>query len=60
MHLTLLVSAVLLVVGACAALRLPRAMECAPRDTRPTVSRDAQFPARPAASAAVRSGRASD
>ncbi|SHN11513.1 MFS transporter [Actinacidiphila paucisporea] len=60
MHLTLLVSAVLLVAGACAALRLPRAMECAPRETRPALSRDAQLPARQAAPAAVRSGRAAD
>ncbi|WP_327291798.1 MFS transporter [Streptomyces sp. NBC_01198] len=60
MHLTLLVSAVLLVGGACAALRLPRVMECAPPDTRPAVSRDAQLPARQAAPTSVRSGRAAD
>jgi DHA2 family multidrug resistance protein-like MFS transporter len=60
MHLTLLVSAVLLMAGACAALRLPRVMECAPRDGRPAVTRDVSTPARQAAPAPVRSGRAAD
>jgi DHA2 family multidrug resistance protein-like MFS transporter len=60
MHLTLLVSALLLVAGACAALRLPRAMECASREARPAIGRDAGLPARQAAPAAVRSGRAAD
>ena len=41
-------------------LRLPRAMECAPREARPAIGRDAGLPARQAAPAAVRSGRAAD
>ena len=65
MHLTLLVSAVLLLVGAAAALRLPRVMECGVRDGRPAAAApeaaEASSPVRhrPAA-AAARSGRTGD
>lgn len=60
MHLTLLVSAGLLLLGAGAALRLPRTMDCgAVKDARPAaVARQSQVPARDTPTAAVRSGRA--
>jgi DHA2 family multidrug resistance protein-like MFS transporter len=62
MHLTLVVSAGLLLVGAVAALRLPRAMECGPHEGRPAaVARELPSPARQQpAEAAVRSGRTGD
>jgi DHA2 family multidrug resistance protein-like MFS transporter len=69
LHLTLLVSAVLLLCGAVAALRLPRVMDCAPRAEAPEAAtvpgRDAvpaglPGPARRAAAPAIRSGRAGD
>jgi DHA2 family multidrug resistance protein-like MFS transporter len=62
MHLTLLVSAVLLLSGACAALRLPRVMDCgqrgepaaaAPAELAPSVRHEAAEPV-----PALRSGRA--
>ncbi|HEY5833807.1 MFS transporter [Streptomyces sp.] len=64
MHLTLLVSAVLLLVGALAALRLPRVMECGLRAdaaARPAATaRELATPARHEAATALRSGRAAD
>ncbi|MFI1096546.1 MFS transporter [Streptomyces sp. NPDC020917] len=67
LHLTLLVSAVLLACGAVAALRLPRIMECAPRAETAAPAPEAApapaalpRPARRAAEPAVRSGRAGD
>ncbi|MYS20539.1 MFS transporter, DHA2 family, multidrug resistance protein [Streptomyces sp. DvalAA-14] len=64
MHVTLLVSAGLLLAGAVAALRLPRVMECGPRDDEldPAVGSAGQEAdtARRRAAAAVRSGRARD
>jgi DHA2 family multidrug resistance protein-like MFS transporter len=61
LHVTLLVSAVLLLSGACAALRLPRAMECG-RAEDMTAAAPARTPAavRHEPTAAVRSGRAGD
>lgn len=60
LHMTLLVSAGLLLIGALAALRLPRVMDCGPRETPPTASAPAvPLPTRQPA-AAVRSGRAAD
>jgi DHA2 family multidrug resistance protein-like MFS transporter len=67
MHVTLLVSAALLVGGACAALRLPRVMECeaagagAVAKAAAQTVRPASDPARHrTATVAVRSGRAGD
>jgi DHA2 family multidrug resistance protein-like MFS transporter len=61
MHVTLVVSAVLLLSGACAALRLPRVMECGRIDNRTaTVPAQVPRPVRHEAVAAVRSGRAGD
>ncbi len=67
MHVTLLVSAALLVGGACAALRLPRVMECGAAGAE-AVAKAAPQTVRPAPDAArhraatvvVRSGRAGD
>jgi DHA2 family multidrug resistance protein-like MFS transporter len=60
MHLTLLVSAGLLLMGALAALRLPRVMECGTRDQRPAaVARDMP-PVRHEPATALRSGRTAD
>ncbi|WP_329130388.1 MFS transporter [Streptomyces sp. NBC_01476] len=57
MHMTLLVSAVLLVGGACAAMRLPRVMECErPEDGTPAAA-GPPHTARQGQAAAVRSGR---
>jgi DHA2 family multidrug resistance protein-like MFS transporter len=61
MHVTLLVSAVLLLSGAAAALRLPRAMECGRYEDK-AVAAPAEMPSpvRHESAAAVRSGRAGD
>jgi len=63
MHLTLLISAALLLLGACAALRLPRTMECAAaRPDRPAAAAAGTSPTalRGTPAPAVRSGRAGD
>jgi DHA2 family multidrug resistance protein-like MFS transporter len=65
MHVTLLVSAVLLLTGALAALRLPRVMECGLRggatgSPAPAAHRAAPPAVRRPPAAAIRSGRAAD
>lgn len=60
MHLTLLVSAALLCVGALAALRLPKVMECGLRGTQAAVSQDASAPVRQGTTPTVRAGRSAD
>ncbi|MBY8878551.1 MFS transporter [Actinacidiphila acidipaludis] len=62
LHLTLVVSAALLLAGACAALRLPRVMVCVPCEDTQETAAPAALP-RPAlreAAPAGRSGRAGD
>jgi MFS transporter, DHA2 family, multidrug resistance protein len=61
LHVTLLVSAVLLLSGACAALRLPRAMECGgSQDKTAAAPAGPSRPVHHEPAAAVRSGRAGD
>jgi DHA2 family multidrug resistance protein-like MFS transporter len=63
MHMTLLVSVVLLLGGACAALRLPRVMECGLQAGRAAAAVAHEAPGtarREPLAATVRSGRAED